>query len=256
MRLYDAKHANVGVRALCLVLALVLTMALVPVSSRAQSYEGKDGWHVTYTAGGQMSDNYSQQEYVDQISQLQPGDDITLSVKLIHENATPADWYISNTVISSLEDSKKGAEGSAYEYVLSYAGPTQSRELYNSQAVGGTGTEGLVETNKALEDFTYLETLSQGQTAAVTLKITLDGETEGNAYFETLAKLKMAFAVEPVVNQTPNTVTRVNRRVVQTGDQERLFPFYVAMVVSGALFVGFAVQGIRQRRAEREEATR
>ena len=237
--------------------ALVAALALAfPTAAFAEHLSGSTAWEVKFNSNGTLTDNFKKERWTDDVKNLQPGDDITLSVKLIHENATQADWYISNTVISSLEDSKKGAEGSAYEYVLSYAGPTQSRELYNSQAVGGTGTEGLVETNKALEDFTYLETLSQGQTAAVTLKITLDGETEGNAYFETLARLKMAFAVEPVVNQTPNTVTRVNRRVVQTGDQERLFPFYVAMVVSGALFVGFAVQGIRQRRAEREEATR
>ena len=238
-----------------LVLAAALALAL-PVAAWADSFNGSDGWEVTYTSAGEMEDNYSDSEFADSVlSQLQPGDDITFKVTLNHENATDADWYMSNEVRQSLEDD--GGKNSAYEYLLKYNDET----LYDSQAVGGDDTTGLSEATDAMEDYLYLDTLSKGDTGLVTLKVTLDGETEGNDYFNTLAKLQMNFAVEPVVENpgedkviTKTKTNVVNRTVVRTGDENDLFPFFVAMAISGALLALFAFDGVRRRRNEREEA--
>ena len=110
------------------------------------------------------------------------------------------------------------------------------------------------------DDFLYLDTLSKGDSATVTLHVALDGETEGNAYFDTLARIKLAFAVEP--NPEPENKERVirreipRRRIVRTGDETRLFPFYVAMLVSGLLFAGLAVKSVRERKKEDEVSAR
>lgn len=239
-------------------LALAALLALSsPTQALAESREGTSNWVVTYTSSGVMSDNYSQQEFVDQVADLQPGDDITFTVNLSHENNSKADWYLSNQVVKSLEEGD--AQGSAYTYVLSYEGPSNSRTLYSSDRVGGDdkNSAGMADATNALDDYIALEQLSKGQTAKVTLKITLDGETESNDYFNKLAQVKFKFAVEPEPSPKTRTVTKTqNRTVVATGDQERLFPFYVAMVVSGLLFAALAVQSVRQRKQEREENMR
>ena len=239
--------------------ALAVLLALgSPAVARAEHLEGKTNWLVTYTPDEVLKDNYSEQEWADSIAGMQPGDDITLRVNLNQTNENTVDWYMANEVLKTLEEADKGddAEGSSYEYVLTYVGPNRSRTLYDSKIVGGDESEGLNEATDALEDYFYLDTLAKGQEGHIDLKVTMDGETEGNAYFDTLARLKMKFAVEHDPNPSVirrRTVTDNGRVVVRTGDETRLFPFYCAMVVSGGLLLLLAVDGVRQRRAAREE---
>lgn len=242
---------------------LAATLALtVPTMALAEHLYGNTEWKVTYTTDGKMTDNYSQAEYVDDVRGLEPGDDITFVVKLNHENANAADWYMANDVIESLEDADDDAAGSSYEYLLTYTGPTSSsgqstsRTLYDSSSVGGDDTEGLNEATSSLEEFFYLDNLSKGQTAQVTLKVTLDGETEQNAYFDTLGKLKMRFAVEPDTKSTTPENPTNPKTVVQTGDETRLFPFYVAMVVSGLGLLLLGFWSLRLRKQDRKEGAR
>lgn len=221
--------------------ALVLAL---PATALANSLDGGTGT-VTYTADGKMVEEYPSGGF--DFSGLQPGDDITISVTLKHENAEPGDWYMSNEVLESL----KGDGNSSFGYVLTYEGPSASRTLYDSSKVGGDNTQGLKEVNEGLKDYFYLEGLTKGQTATVKLTVSLDGETEGNAYFEKLAKLKMKFAVDP---QSTTTVTKKN--VVKTGDETDLFPFYIAMVASGVLLLGIGVASLRRRKGEHEGGAR
>ena len=251
-------------RTICMLLAVVL--ALAPATPAfAEHLTGSSKWKVTFTPEETMEDTYSEQEWADEMSGLQPGDDITFTVTLSHEHGTAADWYMSNEVLKSLEEGDKGADaaGSGYEYLLEYQGPSESKTLYDSRMVGGTDSdEGLNEATDALEDFIFLDNLKKDQTGTVTLKVTLDGETEGNAYFDTLARLKMRFAVEldetgdNPDNPNNNTTNRVNNQIVRTGDDTNLFPLYMAMVVSGVLFALLAAYGIRERRREAEEVRR
>ena len=246
------KPRNMQMKSLYIVALIAALAALLafPAIAQAESYNGKSGWTVTYDSAGKMVDNYSDSEFADDVRGLQPGDDITFTVTLAHENAKAADWYISNDVIKSLEEG--AAKGSAYEYVLTYVSPSgEKKVLYDSKVVGGDDSEGLKEATSGLKDFMYLDKLSKGQKATVTLLVTLDGETEQNAYFDTLAQLKMKFAVEADTG-TPTT-TKPN---VRTGDDTDLFPFYVAMAVSGALLMAFAVSAAVRRKRERGEGAR
>lgn len=223
----------------------VLVLAL-PAVALADSLSGGEGWKVTYDASGKLVDNYSSEAYASDVKGLQPGDDITFVITLSHENSTAGDWYMSNEVVKSLESG--AAADSAYGYRLVYTGASSSasRTIYDSSVVGGTGSSGLLEATSGLEDYFFLETLSAGQTATVTLVVTLDGETEGNDYFNTLAQLKMQFAVEA---QTSSS----SRPVVYTGDASSdLFPFYIAMAVSGALLLVVAIVNVRRRKRESE----
>ena len=238
----------------------VLAAVCLPASAFAAHLEGKKGWTATYTAGGKMTETYpdnDQNSFADTLSHLQPGDDVTFTVKAVHSKGKAADWYVSNEIIKSLEAEGDDAAGSKYSYEISWKGPKQSRVLYSSDRVGGDDSEeGLNEATNALDDYIFLERMSKGQSGTVTVKVALDGETEGNAYFDTLAQLRVRFAVEPVTpdteKNTPGGGSHDNRTIVRTGDDTRLFPLYVAMVVSGVLLMALVVQTVREQRSERK----
>ena len=236
------------IRIIALAAVMAALMLVLPATAYADSLDG-GSWSVTYTAGGSLSDDYSASQFATNIAGVQPGDDITMTITLSHQNDQAGDWYMSNEVIKSLEEG--AATGSAYGYVLTYSGPTASRTLYDSAVVGGTDSSGLVEATSGLQDYFFLEGLSKGQTATVKLVVTLDGETEGNDYFSTLAQLKMKFAVDP---QTQGTSSRT---VVKTGDESPdLLPYYVAMIASGLLLLGIGIVTLRRRKAEQEGGAR
>ena len=247
-------------RVISAIVGLVLMLAL-PTVAFADHIEGSTGWFVEYNSAGRVEDNYTQRSWADNISKLQPGDDITLTIEIRQSNDTPADWYLSNAVLKSLEDGD--ASGSAYGYKLSYEGPSNSRTLYESQSVGGKGSaDGLADATNAMDDYFYLGTLSKGQTAKVTLNVSLDGETEGNAYFDTLARLSLKFAVEPNVNPENNYVNKteekqevVNRTVpanrqnlAKTGDRTSMFPVYLLIAAVGVLCLAIAIRRIHNNK--------
>ena len=237
------------------VLAVALAVMAVPMQAMAEHLTGSNDWTVSYTSAGKMSDNYSEKQWADDMRGLQPGDDITFTVTLKHENSQAADWYMSNDVIKSLEAG--AAAGSAYGYQLTYTNAKgTARTLYDSDQVGGDDTKGLNDATSGLKDFFYLDNLSKGQTASVKLKVTLDGETEGNAYFNTLAQLKMKFAVEPPTqsSKADNKTRTVTRTIVQTGDETNLFPLFVIVGVAGAALLAMGIVSLRLRKREREEA--
>lgn len=182
---------------------VALALAATPQVALADHITGHTGWYVEYTSSDRMEDNYTQKSWADNVSSLQPGDDITLTVEMRHSNENDGDWYLSNEVLKSLEEGD--AKGSAYGYKLSYEGPSNSRTLYESETVGGIGSaEGLIEATNAMDDYFYLGTLKKGETGKVMVTVSLDGETEGNAYFDTLARLQLKFAVEHSTTDTTN----------------------------------------------------
>ena len=196
---------------------VALALAATPQVALADHIEGDTGWYVEYNSAGRMADNYTQKTWADNVGNLQPGDDITLTVELRHSNNNAGDWYLTNEVLKSLEDGD--ATGSAYGYKLSYEGPSNSRTLYESETVGGTGSaEGLAEATNAMDDYFYLGTLNKGETGKVKVTVSLDGETEGNAYFDTLARLQLKFAVEE--NSTTPT-ERQRTKVENTTENNR-----------------------------------
>ena len=211
-------------------ISLVLTGALA-FGVFAESYTGKNNWAVEYN-GTDLSANFKTGELAEAVCEILPGDSITLTVSLKNSGDKDTDWWMSNTVVNSFEDSASSAAGGAYEYELTYTGASGAdTTLYSSNAVGGDDTtygEGLHEATDALDDFFFLETLSKGQQAKITLTIALDGETQGNSYQKTLADLEMSFAVEEKAD-APTT----NYIIVRTGDMTNMTPYYTLALVSG-----------------------
>ena len=233
--------------AFIVVLSLILSL---PLAVYADHLSGGSGWTVEFTKDEKLESNFSSSSLADAARGLQPGDDLTVTIRLINSSGKTADWYMLNEIIRSLEDTQTNAAGGAYAYQLTYAPSVgQLVTLYDSETVGGelngSEPEGLNEVDSALKNYMALETMRSGNSGTVTLKVSLDGETQGNSYQDSLADLRMRFAVE---------LTPIGK-IIKTGDESmNVSPFYIGMAVSGLLFLVLAVDGLRQRKKQGVES--
>ena len=120
--------------------------------------------------------------------------------------------------------------------------------LYSSEVVGGEEDtskegEGLHQATNGLEDYFYLGRLSKNEQAMIRLYVQLDGETQGNAYQDTLAKLQMNFAVEGVTTQT----------VVKTGDQSPIAMISMVALGCAVVLLVLAILAMRMNRKKGAE---
>ena len=276
--------------------ALILSAVLIFGSVTPWQAYGDDPmstnkvWTVTFTSDKKMSEEFSQQEYIDQIPYMQPGDRAQFTIQL--KNAYPANttWSMRNEVIKSMEEnSPHGANRGAYDYKLTYTAPgaSEATVIYDSTAstttqiggeanpsegagknadgtevdAGGTGLEAATDELKT-RDYFVLGDIAQGATGTINLEVSLDGETQGNSYQDTVADLKMQFGVE--IPSETTTVNRVRRTVtvtpvprttattnpVKTGDDTNLLPYYIAAAVSGLILLILGVIIVKRRRSE------
>jgi len=174
--------------------------------------------------GKKMVSSFDSKSIAVSVAEMEPGDTVSFEVDIANNSDIATDWYMSNTVLSSLEDAQSVAENGGYSYILSFT-PNEGETvlIYSSTTVGGDADdvtteaqlgEGLYEATNSLDDFFYVASLKPEETAKVNLVITLDGESQGNIYQDTLAKLMMNFAVE-----TPTDTYKIKKtKNVQTGD--------------------------------------
>lgn len=236
-------------------LALSLIMLLVLASSMtvfAEDRKGASGWQVTFD-GQKLNTTFTNGNVNDEMGNLQPGDSVEMTISLKNNYNGQVDWYMTNQVLQSLEDAGNAA-GGAYGYLLTYTDSTgQTDTLYESEKFGGEGRingVGLHGATTTLDDYFYLERMSNGGTGTVKLKVTLDGETQGNTYQNTLASLQMNFATEIVSgsSQTPGNA----RQSVKTGDQTKIMLYVLLTLGAGLVLLLLAI--LRLRREREDEA--
>ncbi len=246
---------------LCSLFLILLLTAGNVMTAHGEELIGGNGWYVRFT-GDKMESNFKSSDIADAVSKLLPGDSIRISISLENKDKYATDWYMTNTVLQSLEDSQEVAEGSAYTYILTYTNSKGEEEvLYSSENVGGEkpsrAGEGLHEATDSLKDYFYLDKLETDKKATISLKVTLDGETHGNAYQNTIAKLQMNFAVDKLQNDTEsrresNEIYKVGNDV-RTGDQMQILLWSLLALLSGIAFMGLAMASRRRRGGEDHE---
>lgn len=230
---------------LCLAMMVMMVVGTT-MTANAEDFKGSQTWLANFT-GDKIESNFTSAAIADEILQILPGDTITLEVSIQNSFEDETDWYMTNEVLKTLEESKDVAEGGAYTYILNYKGADGTvKELYNSDTVGGEGNvtadlEGLHQATDSLEDYFFLERLDKGEKGTVSLFVKLDGETQGNDYQDTLARLQMNFAVEKVAGPI----------VVQTGDATNMM-MYAGMALAAGMAL-FFVAFLNSRRNREEE---
>lgn len=233
-------------RLLCLALAATMVVGTA-MTANAEEFYGSQDWKVSFN-GDKMESTFDSGVMTEEILQIQPGDTITLKVALSNGSKEKTDWYMTNEVIQTLEDTQSVAEGGAYTYILSYSGPDGEEILFSSEAVGGEGQsaagEGLHQATDALEEYFYLDRLNEAESGYVQLVVKLDGETQGNAYQDTLAKLSMNFAVEKV------NADKIYKTSAKTGDFAPMMMVSTVALAGGLILLFAAVVLTKKRRTE------
>lgn len=233
---------------LCLAITLIMIVG-ASLTVHAEDYQGSKEWLVNFN-GKKIESNFASDELADDMENVQPGDSITFQVELANGSTEETDWYMTNQVLQTLEESNNSAEGGAYTYILTYTDAAgQETILYSSDVVGGEedpskAGEGLHQATDSLKDYFYLDRMKAGEKGSVRLYIEIEGETTGIDYQETLAKLQMTFAVEVA----GKVVTIIN-----TGDSSRLLFFSAAMLISGIALLALAAGSMGKRRYRKGE---
>lgn len=271
---------------LVLLLAAGLTLSL-PMAANAEKLSGSSKWRVSFSEAKKMETNFKSKDLDEVIYGMQPGDTAVLKMNLENENSTTTNWYMTNRILYSLEDRSQNsdASGGAYTYRLVYTDKDNKKTvLFDSDTVGGEGAseagEGLRQATNALDDYLYLDTLARGEKGSLTLRVGLDGETQGNDYQDTLADLQMNFAVElneqgnppatptnrpgatprpggPAQPARPGTETLLDpstpTAMVQTGDDTEINKYIIAACISGGVLLVLSIYGQAVRRKQRGE---
>ena len=248
-------------------LAMIALMVIgTPLTVHAEDFQGSKDWEVTFD-GKQMNSNFENAKVSEDVLSILPGDSITLKINLKDTSGNKSDWYLKNDILQTLEDSNDSASGGAYTYILKYHDPKgEETVLYSSESVGGEkadgGNEGLHEAADNLDSYVFLDRINHGEKAYVSLYVMLDGETQGNDYQKTLAKLQMNFAVEKVkdgtiekhiIEKEEREIVTYTRGMVKTGDSSRVVIFSVMTLASGLALLVIAFVAMKRRRQEKGE---
>lgn len=249
----------------------------------------KDSYQVSFTSDKEMVSDFKSSDMYSEMSGMQPGDSVDIVMNLKNEYAGSVDWYMTNKVLKSLEDTRSshaGLSGGAYTYRLKYRNNSTGAEktLFDSDTVGGESAsvegQGLHEATGALKDWLFLDTFDKGGGGVLTLTVELEGETQGNDYQDTLAELQMNFAVElrssnqnnppdnnnpgnPVNPNNPNNPsnpvnppsrsTSERTQIVRTGDYSQTLLYIAVAGISGVILLILAIYSLRERRRKKEE---
>ena len=241
-------------KVLCLLMAALMTFGAAD-TAMAENFKGSSGWQCTYD-GKKMTTNFKSKDMKkDVFSKLEPGDSIDLVVTVKNSSNGKANIYLENEVIRTLEQSQAIAKNGGYGYELVYKAPDGSKKtIYSSSNVGGnknkngTSLQGLKEATDATDEFLLLDTFAKGESGKVYLKVSLDGETQGNYYQNTLGDLKLRFAAESLKSDSKIVKKkRVIRRTPKTGDTTLLMLWSLLGLLSGLVLLYFGIASIRRR---------
>lgn len=243
-------------------LTALLLLSVLASPALAESFTGGQGWSVTFTAKHKLESDFRSSVIDETITGCQPGDDVSFTIRLRNESGERITWYMRNQVLYSLEDrsANAAAAGGGYSYELLYVDPAEvTRVLFSSDTVGGdviSGTgPGLHEAANTLDEYFFLDRVESGQTGRIVLNVTLDGETIGNDYQQTMTDLEMGFAVDrELPDESGEEPGDKTSRVAKTGDETPLAPYLAVMCAStaGVLLLG----AYRLRRGKRRKEGR
>ncbi|MBR2696663.1 MAG: LPXTG cell wall anchor domain-containing protein [Parasporobacterium sp.] len=229
---------------------LIICLA-VPVI--AEDYESTTKSEVVFTENQKLESTFHNDQIDDMINEfMEPGDTATFTINLRNDNKETADFWMDRRTIESLEvwGGNPLMTGGGYSYELSYVGPGGERLLFSTMNIDGENfnhgvTPDIITKKIDRESYVYLDTYATGQGGQLILKISLDGESQGNDYQDTGANLAISFAVEIPQKDNP----------AKTGDTNRLLPYFIAMFAAGLVILAVAIFMVVKRKKDKKEGT-
>ena len=213
-------------------------------------------WEVSFD-GKEMHSNFDTNATQDSITGVMPGDTVVYSVDFRNDYAGDTDWYLSNDVTQTLEESHD-ASGGAYTYRLEYlpADGSAAEVLYDSDTVGGDDETlvGLYQATDSTDEFFHLDRCAEGEGGTVQLTIVLDGLTQDNSYMSALGALNLQFAVEIPEGETREITKErkiYNTTTPKTGDVT--LPLILSGIAAGLgvlLIVVWCILTAKRRKEE------
>ena len=239
------KKKNMIIRIL---LVLALTLALTSVCS-AESYSFKGSCDFD---GKDISSDFAQDSLAQQISTLEPNDDLTYTVTYKNSSKKGSNWYMKADVLKTLEENS-AASGGGYTFILQNIGPDGTvTDLYNSEKVGGENSqsgipEGLKQVAGSTKEWFFIQKLGAGQSGNTKLYIKFDGESGVNDYMTTAGALQLSYAVDTPTQKEVIKVIKDPATKTQTGDSANLL-LPILLMCAALLALILALLTIRRDR--------
>lgn len=199
--------------------------------------------------GDAIESDFSSEEIADAVTNMQPGDDLSVTIQYRNDYKKKTDWYMANEILQTLEkadEARKVPEGTGtpenggYTYTLTHK-DNKGKEtiLFSNEEVGGdakpNNMEGLEQATNALDDWFYIQSISKGQKGTLKLKIKFDGETEVNDYMDTDGGVMFKFAVDISDEGHPGDEPKYHH--AKTGDNFPLLWLFLLMMLAGLLML-------------------
>lgn len=223
---------------------------------------------VTFDGSSEMKYNYDNtQNFGTAFEEMLPGESRTQEILLKNDYTRGVDFYMQQEVIRSFEDTVE-ASGAAYDISLVLVKGQERTQIFgggeDAGRIGGD-EEGLANLNDAVDGWVYLTDLNAGEVASLQLTVTLDGESNTNAYqdasgtFEfqfratyddpetVYEKGETQFVTKEVKGQ--NTITRI-RSTIKTGDQAPIVLFGASAALAVFVLIFLVV---RHRKGKENE---
>lgn len=191
-------------KTLNIVLALTLVIAgitVVNIDTAAATPDMSYKWGVTYD-GSKFSSTFNASDAI--LKDVMPGDTIeyVVTYENLHNKNKDSDFYLSTSVIKSLEDTSS-ASGGAYTFKITNIDAANKQTVLFDSETGGdakndSGASGLNLVNGNQGTYFSLGTVPVNATGKVAITIKLDGNSQTNAYMDALANLKLVFVAEPI----------------------------------------------------------
>ncbi|MDO4859973.1 MAG: LPXTG cell wall anchor domain-containing protein [Bacillota bacterium] len=249
-----------------LLTAILLTvgMTAAPVMAESSSYNEE-----FFFDGSKIQSTMDPGDLAAAVTEMEPGDSVSYSVKNTNQSDDATDWHLSNEVLQTLEktsQAKKVPEGTGtpenggYTYSLIHTDKNGKKTtIFSSGKVGGEakpgGMQGLEQATNATEAWFFIQRLEKkGDYGKLDLKVAFEGETEVNDYMDTEGSLALRLAVEKVKkgskkpSESPSDDAAVN--IPQTGDDSNMFIPFLIMLIAGTALLILVFAKLRRRDEE------
>jgi len=216
---------------LLLAAALVVSLATAAFAAETPTVTF-DGKAITY--------NQDVSNFGTAFSGMAPGETRTQEIKLSNTSTETAQIYMDTAVIKAFEDANT-ASGGAYTVAMNVTASDGTITFIYGGGKGATvggNDKGLYDLNGNLNSTYLAATLKTGESATISLTVTLDGESLANSYQDLAGTFQFKFSA----------VTDTGKTIVKTGDTANLITYVIIILAVCAALVVILVVNKRMKK--------